>query len=345
MILFIVVGTLIFFVTRRQRNMWQSGIAITVLLIFVDAVNGSSALSSRSEFLYPINLAGSPLTTLVISEIHVSIPKTIHKLKKEDTVQALVDIPAWAAAHPDRGILFVVVESLGVPTDASMRAWVQSQWLDPSLLERFNLHTAEIPFKGSTTSAELRSLCMLEGSYGSVDSVQGAACLPAQLAANRWSTVGMHGFSGRMFDRVNWWPKVGLQTTIFGEAPEFQGVQCGTAFRGGCDNILLAYGVQTLAPRTFVYLLTLNTHLPIEPLAQGTPIPPTCESPGSNIEVCNHVSATTAVLRHLRQTLETISAAPLVVVVGDHAPPFRNKLSRQAFLQDKVPAAVLVPRY
>jgi hypothetical protein len=148
-----------------------------------------------------------------------------------------------------------------------------------------------------------------------------------------------------MFDRVHWWPKVGLQTTLFGEAPEFQGIRCGTAFRGGCDTTLLATGVQALAPRTFVYLLTLNTHLPIDPLAQATPMPPTCESPGSNREVCDHVSATTAVLRHLRHTLETVSVAPLVVVVGDHAPPFSNRLSRQAFLQDKVPVAVLVPRY
>jgi hypothetical protein len=345
MMLFIVVGNLLFFVTRRQRNMWQPGIAITILLIFVDAINGSSALSSRSALLYPINLAGSPSTTLVMSAIHTSPLESLRKLRKEDTVQTLVDIPAWAAAHPDRGILFVVVESLGVPTDASMRAWVQSQWLAPSLLERFNVHTAEIPFRGSTTSAELRSLCMLAGSYSSVDSAQGAACLPAKLAANGWSTVGMHGFSGRMFDRVRWWPKVGLQTTFFGEAPEFQGERCGTAFSGGCDKTLLGIGVQTLAPRTFVYLLTLNTHLPIEPLAKGTPIPPTCYSPGSNSEVCDHVSATTAVLRHLRHTLETVSVAPLVVVVGDHAPPFSNKLSRQAFLQDKVPAAVLLPRY
>jgi hypothetical protein len=345
MMLFFAVGTLLFFVSHRQRNMWRPGIAITVLLITMDAVNGSSALSSRSTLLYPINLAGSPSTALVMSVIHTSALQPLRKLRKEDTVQDLVDIPAWAAAHPDRGILFVIVESLGVPTDASMRAWVQSQWLDPSLLERFNLHTAEIPFKGSTTSAELRSLCMLAGSYRIFDSAQWATCLPAQLAANGWSTVGIHGFSGRMFDRVKWWPKVGLQTTLFGEAPEFQGVRCGTAFRGGCDTTLLATGIQTLAPRTFVYLLTLNTHLPIERLAQGTPIPPTCDSPVSNSEVCDHVTATTAVLRKLRQTLETVSVAPLVVVVGDHAPPFSNKLSRQAFLQDKVPAAVLVPRY
>jgi hypothetical protein len=344
MMLFIIVGALLFFVTRRHRNMWQPGIAITVLLIFVDAVNGSSALSSRSGLLYPINLAGSPSTTLVMSVIHTSELQPLRKLRKEDTVQSLVDIPAWAAAHPDRGILFVIVESFGVPTDPTIRAWIQSQWLDPSLRQRFNVRTADVDFKGSTTSAELRSLCMLAGSYRSVDSAQGSACLPAQLAANGWSTVGIHGFSGRMFDRVNWWPKVGLQTTLFGEAPEFQGVRCGTAFRGGCDNILITTGVQSLAPRTFVYLLTLNTHLPIEPLAQGTPTPPTCYSAGSNSEVCDHVSATTAVLRHLRHTLETVSVAPLVVVVGDHAPPFSNKLSRQAFIQNKVPLAVLVPK-
>jgi hypothetical protein len=342
---FIVVVTLLFFVTRRQHNMWQPGIAITFLLVFADAVNGSSLLSSRSALLYPVNLAGSPSITLVMSLIHTSASEQLLKLRKEDTVQGLVDIPAWAAANPDRGVLFVIVESLGVPTDSTMREWVQSQWLIPSLHQRFNVHTANIPFKGSTTSAELRSLCILAGSYRSVDSAQGVNCLPAQLAANGWSTIGMHGFSGRMFNRENWWPKVGLQTAIFGEAPEFQGERCGTVFRGGCDNTLLAIGVKALAPRRFVYLLTLNTHLPIDRPAQGTPIPTKCDSIESNSEVCDHISATTAVLRQLQQALETVTDAPLVVVIGDHAPPFSNKLSRQAFLQDKVPAAVLVPRY
>ncbi len=344
-VLFFVVGTVLFFFTRRQLKMWKSGIAISVLLIFIDAVNGSSVLSSRSALIYPVNLAGSPTATLVMSVIHSSALEPLRKLRKEDTVQGLVDIPKWAVANPDRGILLVIVESLGVPTDPTMRSWVQSQWIDPSLLERFNVHTADINFKGSTTSAELRSLCILAGSYRSVDSAQGANCLPAQLAAIGWSTIGMHGFSGRMFDRVNWWPKIGLQTSLFGESPEFQGLRCGTSFRGGCDTTLFAIGVNAIAPRRFVYLLTLNTHLPIDRPALGTPIPPNCESPESNSEVCDQVTATTAVLRQLRQTLESVPVAPLVVVVGDHAPPFSNKHSRQAFLHDKVPATVMVPRH
>jgi hypothetical protein len=345
MMLFIASGILVCYVARRQANMWQPGVAITFLLIFGDVVNGSSVLSGRRELLYPINLAGSPLSTLFTSVIQTFKLEPLHELRKEETVQGLVDISVWASAHPDRGILFVIVESLGVPTSPTMRTWVKSQWLDPSLLERFDVHTADIPFKGSTTSAELRSLCRLAGSYRSVNLAQGATCLPAQLVANGWSTIGMHGFSGLMFDRVNWWPKIGLQTNLFVEAKEFNGIRCGTVFRGGCDNTLLASGVKALAPRRFVYLLTLNTHLPIDRPAQGTPIPPTCDSPESNGEVCDHLTATTDVLRKLRQTLETLSVAPLVVVIGDHAPPFSNKLSREAFVNDKVPATVLVPRW
>lgn len=344
LMLFISAGTLVFFIIRRQHSMWKPGIVIILLLIFADAFNGLSLLSSRSSLLYPVNLAGSPSTTLANSVLHTSASEPLSKLRKEDTVQGLIDIPAWAAANPDRGILFVIVESLGVPTDASMQAWVQSQWIDPSLLERFNIHTANIPFKGSTTSGELRSLCQLAGSYRGVDYTQGATCLPAQLVSNGWTTIGMHGFSGRMFDRVNWWPKIGLQTFIFGEAPEFRAEKCGTVFRGGCDATLLAAGVESLAPSRFVYLLTLNTHLPIDHPSQDIPTPSMCDSPKSNIEVCDHVSVTTAVLRQLRQKLDTLSVAPLVVVIGDHAPPFSNKLSRQAFLQGKVPVAVLIPK-
>jgi hypothetical protein len=344
MMLFTAAGSLLFFITRKRNALWKPGIVTILFLIIIDVVNGSSALSSHSSLHYPINLAGSPSFTLIMSMAQTSEVVPLRQLPRDDTVQGLVDIPAWAAGHPDRGILFVIIESLGIPKDPTIREWVRSQWVDPGLLQRFEVFSADVPFKGSTTSGELRSLCMLAGSYRSVDVAQGANCLPAQLAASGWSTIGMHGFSGRMFDRANWWPKIGLQTTLFGEAPEFQTLRCGITFRGGCDSTLLANGFKALAPRRFIYLLTLNTHLPFERPAEGTPIPPGCQSSESNTEVCDHISATTAVLRQIRKELEKTSTPPLVVVIGDHAAPFSNKNSRQAFLADQVPAAVLVPR-
>ena len=61
-------------------------------------------------------------------------------------------------------------------------------------------------------------------------------------------------------------------------------------------------------------------------------------------EVCDHISATTSVLRYLRKEIEMALAPPLIIIVGDQAPLFSNKMSREAFIADKVPAVVLVPR-
>lgn len=332
-------------ITHQHKNLWRPAVAVTSLLVMVDATNGSSMLSDRGTWRYTINLAGSPVATLSALAMREPATGPLLKLRTEDTVQGLVDIPAWAAAHPDRSILFVIVESLGVPKDPALHEWVQAQWLDQGMRQRFEVRSAELPFKGSTTSGELRSLCTLAGSYRGMDAAHGADCLPARLAANGWTTVGMHGFSGQMFNRIHWWPAMGLQASVFGEAPEFQGRRCGAAFRGGCDSALIAMGAKALAPgKRFVYLLTLNTHLPVERPADGTPAPPACANPRADRDVCDHLAATAEVLRQLRSGIDTTRVAPLVVVVGDHAPPFADKLSRQAFLADKVPAVVLVPR-
>ena len=343
-VVFICTVSLLVLITRRQKKLWRMGIFLSLVLIILDTINGSSLLSSRSTLHYPINLSGSTLSTVAISMTQSGENKKLYKLPKEETVQALIDIPAWAAANPDRGILFVIVESLGVPQDSVTREWVESQWLDPNLTQNFKVSSANVLFKGSTTSGELRSLCMLGGSYENVDTVEGYSCIPSQLKSIGWSTLGMHGFSGLMFNRVNWWPKIGLQEVFFGEQAEFNAIRCGTVFRGGCDTTLLANGVKAIAPSRFVYLLTLNTHLPIERPVKGTPFPASCESPEANSEACDQIAATTSVLRQLSQELKKLPVKPLVVVIGDHAPPFSSKLSRAAFLANHVPAVLLVPR-
>lgn len=340
---FAIAAALLVRLTRGQRNLWRPALVVISLLVLVDASNGSSMLSDRGTWRYTVNLAGSPVATLSALAVREPATAPLLALRTEDTVQGLIDIPSWAAAHPERSILFVIVESLGVPTNPALRDWLRTQWLDnPN--QRFDIRSADIPFRGSTTSGELRSLCALAGSYRSMDAAHGATCLPARLAALGWSTVGMHGFSRQMFNRAQWWPAMGLQSTVFVEAPEFQGARCGAAFRGGCDSDLIALGMKALEPnRRFVYLLTLNTHLPVEPPSEDTPSPPACTSPTADRDVCHHLAATAAVLRQLRRAFDTTHPMPLVVVVGDHAPPFANRLSRQAFLSNKVPAVVLVP--
>jgi hypothetical protein len=345
-LLFIASAAALIYITKGQRRLWRPGIVVSASLVLLDAMNGSSMLSDRSGWRFAFNLAGSPTTTLAAHALGNQTAAQLHPLGTEDTIQGVVDIPLWARSHPERSVLFVIAESLGVPTSPEFHSWLKAQLVDPKIESQFDVHTAEVPFRGSTTSGELRSLCALAGSYRSMSAKSGENCLPARLVQEGWSTVGIHGFSGRMFNRTRWWPAIGLQSTLFIDAPEFkEGPRCGAAFRGGCDHDLIDIGTHALSPaKRFVYLLTLNTHLPVAPSSATAPVPAQCQLPDADSDVCGHLAATGQMLRHLREAVGTVVAKPLVVVVGDHAPPFANKQSRQAYLQDKVPAFVLVPR-
>ena len=234
-----------------------------------------------------------------------------------------------------------MVESLGIPTDT-----VPREWLDHRLnSKKFNVSAFEISFRGATTSGELRSLCGLEGSYTALNLSNTESCLPRLLAKNDWRITGFHGFSQRMFDRQSWWPLIGLEQSSFMESPDVLALgRCGNAFRGACDKDLLKLAVGHAAvPKSFVYVLTLGTHLPVLPVD----IPPTlssiCDQRRLPANACRHIAALGDVLSNVITSTEALPTTPLVVVVGDHAPPFSDLEERSSFKQDRVPGFILEP--
>lgn len=337
---------LVWGLTRGQCRLWRPAAIVTIVLVALDATNGSSMLSKRDDLLIRFNIAGSPWSTLgsLASKAMLSGVVTNRPLPVAETAQGLVDIPAWAQAHPNRGILLVLVESMGAPQASDLRQWMSRQLVDERVMAEFDVRESRLPFRGSTTAAELRALCALSGSFSNLDSTVGATCLPARLAALGWHTIGMHGFSPRMFDRERWWPMIGLQSTLFVDARELGQTRCGAAFRGVCDDQVIDAGVQALrAGNRFVYLLTLNTHLPLAAGNVSPDLRALCERGRHDPAACQLVSQLGDVLRHIREGVLRLPAAPLVIVLGDHAPPFASLASRESFEPATVPTFTLRP--
>ena len=104
------------------------------------------------------------------------------------------------------------------------------------------------PFLGTTTHGELRVMCGVTGSYTRMRRESGAQCLPARWRAEGFETYGFHGFSMKMFDRVHWWPLVGLTPQTFtGKEP----THCNATFAGVCDEALLPGRDRCRASGTF----------------------------------------------------------------------------------------------
>jgi hypothetical protein len=312
-----------------------------LILVTLDSANGASDLWRRDKMIIPINIGGSPQYTLAKGLTLSPEQRGVRKISDDQSISKNFDIFKWAENHPDRSIFFVVVESLGVPNSKDAL-----KWLDQNLQsEHYTSVAHHISFKGATTSGELRSLCALEGSYTSINSSNGENCLPSQLSKIGWTTSGFHGFSGKMFDRHLWWPNIGFSKAIFVEDSKIENLpRCGNGFRGACDSAIIKVAADSLVhDKTFAYVLTLNTHLPVVARPVSTKLSEICGRDSIPSGACTHIESLGDVLTQVIHQSSTLAKPPLVIVVGDHAPPFVALDDRRSFRQDVVPAYVLEP--
>ncbi len=252
-----------------------------------------------------------------------------------------------AALGPAKSnLLIVIVEGMGQFADAGHQAILTKPFNSPALLQRYRVTRGETAYFGSTTAAEMRELCATRDPYAtkleSATDTSGVQsdCMPAQLARRGYRTVGVHGFTGDMFDRTTWWPRIGLQKPVFGEelAPPLP--VCGAVFKGACDTAIADRVGEWLGGppgSRFVYWLTLNTHIPVIPGEHSGQI--ACEDGGPfGVEtVCHMVAMWRDVFdRVIDLALDPALGPTEILVVGDHAPPLWSRRDRALFEPGKV---------
>jgi hypothetical protein len=327
---------------RRRPAIFFINFAFAVFLVGLDMINGTSAFSSGDVRIVPMNIAGSP-SIRVFSLLGNPNQGSLQTLAQNETVQGFVDIPGWAAAHADSdaSILLVVVESLGAPVARDLRSWLDGKVLVPG----HTRETTEIPFKGSTTSGELRSLCRLKGNYSEITNPPDDYCVPRQLSALGWKTAGFHGFTRYMFDRASWWPLLGLTETYFLESPLLASApRCPGGLIGVCDVDVINAALDYMrAGKRFAYVLTLNTHIPIDAQPIPDDLRQACKAAQATQGTCEYVAALGGVLSSISERVVASNRNDLIVILGDHAPPFAQRDSRVAFRPSVVPAYVLYP--
>lgn len=334
--------------TRRRRRLAVPLLGLALLAAGGDIANGSFHIFGldKDSRIVNLNFAGSPMWNVWRSErqsllaagppVPMRDPATFHALQR------------WQAAHPGQTSMLVLVESMGLPREPVLQAWLKQRLATARVVARWDIRVTDEEFVGSTTSGELRTLCGMKGHYSRLDETMAAGCLPRQLASRGVTSIGIHGFGLRMFDRADWWPRIGLTPWHWpvGGAP--MPMNCNQAFPGVCDSAVLEQAVkQAQTPGRFVYALTLDTHLPLD-LHQAGPLPAAlrsaCTALATPEQACQLVNKLGDLLARLESTLAASEATPFLVVVGDHMPPFGEVTNRDAFVAHRVPMFVMTPR-
>ena len=255
-------------------------------------------------------------------------------------------------ATGERHVLFVMAEAMGVPTDPAIRARLIDIWARPEVRARYDVVTGTAPFYGSTTSGEMRELCGRWGDYREMIERRDPTCLPAILAAKGYHSQAWHSFSGKMFDRNLWYPKIGFQEMRFGERLMRDGAEiCPGVFPGACDRDVpreIGATLKQAKQPQFLYWLTVNSHLPVlenERLqtldcarfdaALDASYPMTCRL----LQLFDQTGAALA-----REIIAKDFPATDILIVGDHLPPFFDRHHRTQFEPDRVPWILLRPK-
>jgi len=323
----------------RQVGRKDAAVAIALLLLAGGLDRTEGIIAAKNSRFGQVNLLGSPMMRLV-RDRYIHPPLQLQRLTDREVLRD--DTLNWVRLHPGRSVVFVIAESLGTPADPVVRMWLDEQLEASSDYEK---RSGSTPFSGTTTYGELRQLCQLKGSYLLLDENAARGCLPKRLGELGLRSVGLHGFSSYMFNRKNWWTDIGLQRGLFLEelGTTFKR-RCGGHFQGICDADLIRAGMQELdkAP-TFAYLLTLNTHLPL-PEVPGLQLPrELCERRSLPPRICQMLAMQGQMLRTLSEQVLSRKDRPLLIVVGDHAPPFVEAENRVAFKVGVVPYWLLLP--
>ena len=185
-------------------------------------------------------------------------------------------------------------------------------------------------FSGATVAGELRELCGLRlvnngFALGQASQKVFQDCLPNQLKTQGYKTIALHGTSGLLYDRTNWYPKAGFEQVLFGE--HFLGMRRCAPFKGVCDTELMDIVAQKFQENRqnnlFFYWLTLTSHQPYSPKDIHNQRFD-CEMFNMNPkgDACHNAKLQTQFFDDLAKLIQKPEMRGTeVIIVGDHQPP------------------------
>jgi phosphoglycerol transferase MdoB-like AlkP superfamily enzyme len=363
-----VICVLAAFASRGEANSRERGcVALTLLVLFIfcgvfDALTGYGAFFRRDVQLNVPRLTRFPTHFLIKSEWQdemyrvsrrsgstLSVVSASTKLVGVDTSSAL---EKTSATLPN--VVLILVESWGRPRDADLDEALVKPYEDKGLTERYTVRQGTVPFYGATVAGEARELCGSAMGFGllAASALQLKSCLPTRMNGMGYHSVGVHGFSERMFDRGEWYRRIGFNETWFRDGLQRNGLPlCPGAFPGVCDSAISGWIGDRLQRNSdspqFIYWVTLNSHLPVA-IPNMVKFPPACEGrqlTAENPALCSWYQLEFSVHRSVASLALRETARPTVfLIVGDHAPPFGSAKLRGQFSDQVVPYVLLVPK-
>lgn len=237
------------------------------------------------------------------------------------------------SGHMPGEILSIAVESFGLARSPMERRALLAPLID-RVAPLYEISQSAHSFKGTTLAGELRELCALRiDGVPEIREPKLRQCLPARLHARGYATVAFHGNGGAIYNRARLYPAIGFNQSWFYDRLHREdptAASCpGKAFAGICDNKVFDRALSLFdGTKRFVHVMTLDTHLPVA-RSDGERCLPTFRS---DVTLCAYSSTMRASLKALGSAIVSAAHHPdLIILYGDHAPPFSSTSDRAHF--------------
>lgn len=272
-----------------------------------------------------------------------SIPTALSKSEESATQHNLL------GDHSNKQLL-VIMESWGLPNDTGFQSLFQKIISSRAIQHQFKPFWGQTKFRGSTTSAEMRELVNAKGSYKYFFNLKSSeSSFPSVFDKKKsagYETFGFHSFTGKMFARGKWWNNIGLDHIFFRDDIVSANIVTDNQLDGGTpfpsirDEQMFDFMVQQTknSKRKFVYLLTVNTHLPFTQVIG--------DMPGEIFSEISALSISTEAKSQLKKVaiellyfIDAIKPEEWddILFVGDHIPPYLRETDRKFFNAEFVP--------
>jgi hypothetical protein len=243
--------------------------------------------------------------------------------------------------------VLIVLESWGLINDASIR---KEQIADLMQLKNkgYQVELDSSTFQGGTAQAEARELLNKTGeAYYSI--IQNLPTTVNSIVGNKnktgYFTTALQSFSG--FHSSGYLFRKSLEFTNFKELNFFkdtlhQPINYNNHYEAVHDEVVFDYGFQAALshPKSFTYILTINTHLPFNGKMDKQMIHASELKALPSIESLGQYTRLKEQFKAIAILLEKYPIDKLVVV-GDHPAPFVNTNERDFYSRKWVPAIII----
>lgn len=317
-------------------------------------------LSSISKFAFSYSISTVGLPGLIVKH-QLGLLNDDFQYKRLFTFKTTfqkTDSASFLASNindKDDKIISIVVESLGYPNDGKLLMHFQNKISSGTGDRSSSIHMTK--FQGSTINGEIRELCSAYTDGLVIAKIPHELnCIPEQLSARGYSTLAFHNNTGRFYDRVLWYPQVGLKT--FYDVDYLSKLAYAKKSRvfDAVDDRTVVTAITSILKkenRYFVHWLTIDSHGPYSSISDSL-ISRSAFNCGeysisTKIE-CNYLKQLDIVLDDVIHLANEIPDAK-VIVSGDHAPRFYEvasikdiELAKDDYRDDVVSSFVIYPK-